>query len=383
VIGLYLHVPFCAVRCAYCDFYLVTGRAAEVAPFVAALGAEIEATPQRWKGLGVDTIHFGGGTPSRLSAPQLASILGALRASFEVAVDAEVGLEANPEDLEPQWIEAAVEAGFTRLSIGVQCLDDALLRRLRRPHDAARALRAVDAARRSGLRNVGVDLLLGLPRSSAETLADVARCADRGVDHVSLYLLELHPRTRLGREAGLGRWSLPDGDRVADLYEAADDLLVARGFEHYEISNYALPGCRSRHNLKYWTDGDYLGFGPAAHSYMETRRWSNAADLAGYLAAGGSRIRHLEDPQPPSMRGFEALITGLRLAEGIDLERLRGRYGDALPSAGAPVIAELRAAGWVRLEGARLTLTRAGRLVSNEIFERLMPAPVPPRGRVN
>jgi oxygen-independent coproporphyrinogen-3 oxidase len=374
VTGLYLHVPYCTVRCSYCDFYLVpAARGRDLEPFAAALTAEIAAAGRRQPGCAADTIHFGGGTPSRLGAGTLARLLTALRAAFEVAPGAEIAIEANPEDLDRSGAAALVEAGFDRVALGIQTFDDALLRMLRRPHDAATAADAIDAARGAGFRSVAADLILGLPgQDEARALADAARLADAGVDHVSLYLLETHDRTRLGREVSLGRRILPDADRVADLYEGAADLLEGRGFEHYEISNFSRPGHRSRHNLKYWTDEDYLGFGPAAHSRRGTRRWANAADLAAYLSSGGAPVI-ISDDRSAAMRGLEALITGLRLLEGVDLLNLAARHDAGIPAPADPLLGLLAADGLVAIDGARLRLTRRGRLVSNEIFERLLP----------
>jgi oxygen-independent coproporphyrinogen-3 oxidase len=375
VIGLYLHVPYCTVRCSYCDFYLVTvGRERDLEPFARALAAEIAAAGRRHPAdRGADTIHFGGGTPSRLPPAALARLLAALRGAFVVAGGAEIAIEANPEDLDRRRAAALVEGGFDRVALGIQTFDDDLLRMLRRPHDAATAAAAIEAARGAGFRSVAADLILGLPeQADGRALADVARLADAGVDHVSLYLLETHDRTRLGREVALGRLVLPDADRVADLYESAADLLESRGFEHYEISNFARPGHRSRHNLKYWTDEDYLGFGPAAHSRRGAERWANAADLAAYLASGGEPATAF-DGQPAAVRALEALVTGLRLLEGVDLEALAARYGADIPAPADPLLGLLAADGLVAIDATRLRLTRRGRLVSNEIFERLLP----------
>lgn len=376
MIGLYLHVPYCTVRCSYCDFYLVpAARGHDLEAFAEALVAEIAGAGRRAPpGCGADTIHFGGGTPSRLPAPTLARVLAALRAAFTIAPDAEIALEANPEDFDERSAAALVETGFDRVALGVQTFDDALLRMLWRPHDAAAAAAAIESARRAGFRSVAADLILGLPeQSDAGALSGVARLADAGVDHVSLYLLETHERTRLGREVSLGRRVLPEADRVADLYDSAADLLERRGFEHYEISNFARPGHRSRHNLKYWTDADYLGFGPAAHSKRGARRWANAADLAAYLRSGGAPAIAADD-QPAAVRGLEALVTGLRLLEGVDLEALAARHGGGIPAPDDPLLGLLASEGLVVIDGARLRLTRRGRLVSNEIFERLIPA---------
>ncbi len=381
--GLYVHVPFCAVRCSYCDFYLVPVRGRDPGAYVDALCGEIEATAEPLRGRAVDTVHFGGGTPSIVAPALLARVLAALRAAFAVTPEAEIALEANPEDLDPGRLEALAGLGVNRLTVGVQSLDDRLLSLMRRPHGAGEALAALAAARATGFRSLGSDLILGLPgQDAAAALMGVERVVETGVDHLSIYLLEVHGRTRLGREIARGRLAPMDDDAAASLYEEAAERLLARDFEHYEISNFARPGHRSRHNLKYWTDGEYLGFGPSAHSYVLGRRWSNAPRLDEYIARGGVGVARLEDPQPPAVRASEALCAGLRLAEGVDLAGLRRRYGASVPGADDPAFADLRAAGLLVVQGGRLQLTRRGRLVSNEVFERLLPPPAgatPPR----
>jgi oxygen-independent coproporphyrinogen-3 oxidase len=375
VIGLYVHVPYCTVRCSYCDFYLrpMGAGAFDAAGFIEALGREMATAAASFPGTRGDTLHFGGGTPSRLEPEAIAAIVARASDAFGIAAGAEIGLEANPEDLTDGRLDGLRAAGVTRLAIGVQSFDDDLLKLLRRPHDAARAARAVNAARRSGFQSVGVDLILGLPGQTRDAALDgVGRAVALGADHLSLYLLEIHQRTRLGRAVSLGCLALPSEDETAGLYEAAADRLAAEGFEHYEISNFARDGRRSRHNVKYWTDGDYLGFGPSAHSYLGGRRWSNAADLDAWLASPGEKAVRVEDPQPPAVRAREALVAGLRLLEGIDLARLERRYAAGLPTAGDEVLEEMRRAGLVTLEGTRLSLTRRGRLVSNEVLERLV-----------
>src|SRR2546422_6104302 len=340
VIGLYVHVPYCAVRCTYCDFYLVPGRARDLSAYVEALCSEILAVGREFPGRAADTAHFGGGTPSLLSASSLAAVIERLRSAFTLALDAEITLEANPEDLDRERLLGYAAAGVNRLTIGVQSLDDHLLRLMRRPHDARQAMASVALAKSSPLRSVGVDLILGMPRQErGPALAAIARLADLDVDHVSLYLLEVHGKTRLGKDLALGRRAPMDDDEAARLYEEAADLLEGRGFEHYEISNFARPGHRSRHNLKYWTDQEYLGFGPSAHSYVSGRRWSNAPRLDDYLARGGVGTRRIEDDPSRSARAAEALVAGLRLTEGVVLALLRGRYGAEFssppPEAGA------------------------------------------------
>jgi oxygen-independent coproporphyrinogen-3 oxidase len=373
VLGVYVHVPFCTVRCTYCDFYLVAGGAPGGEAYAEAVAGEIASVGGALRGRAADTVHFGGGTPSLLPDRALARILETLGAVFPRAEGAEIALEANPEDITPARLAAWASLGFDRIAIGVQSLDDRMLRRLGRPHDAAGALRAVAAARRSPLRSVAADVMLGLPgEDPARTHADLARLVDAGVDHLSLYLLEVHPRTRLGRALALGRLAACPDDRAADLYEAAAAFLAAAGFEHYEISNFARPGHRSRHNQKYWTDADYLGFGPSAHSYVDGRRFANAPDLRGYLRRGGAGVARVDEPEAPARRGAEALIAGLRLAEGVDLGALRGRHGAGVPGPSDPAVRAMIDAGFLQAEGGRLRLTPRGRLVSNEVFERLI-----------
>ena len=373
-LGLYVHVPYCAVRCSYCDFYLMPGRGPDLPTFVEALCGEIALAGRESGAPPADTIHFGGGTPSLLPPTLLSAVLASLKSSFRVSATAELALEANPEDLDAVRLDGYAAAGVNRVSIGVQSLDDDLLKLMRRPHDARRALASVDAARLSAVRSLGIDLILGLPgQQRTRVTDDIRRIVDRGVDHVSLYLLEVHERTRLGREVALGRRTPMGDDEAAHLYEDAADELLNQGFEHYEISNFARPGHRSRHNLKYWTDEEYLGFGPSAHSYVGERRWANAADLRDYLARRGERCARVEDVRSRDRRAFEALFAGLRLSEGVDLEALRARYGDAFVPPGEACLGALAQSGLVERAPDRLRLTRRGRLVSNEIFERLMP----------
>ena len=376
MIGVYIHVPFCAVRCSYCDFYLVTARGRDMDAFTTALRAEIGAIQPPLRGTAVDTVHFGGGTPSILRPAHLAGVLETLRGTFRVTPDAEITLEANPDDIEAYLLRDLAALGVNRLSLGVQALDDRLLALLRRTHTSRRALAAVDTARQSPIRSVAADLMLGLPgQREREALEALSRLTDRGVDHLSLYLLEVHARTRLGRQVALGRLTPAADDDAAALYERAVRRLTERGFEHYEISNFARHGHRSRHNLKYWTDQEFLGFGPAAHSYVSGRRWSNAPDLAGYVGCGGIDVRRIEDPQPRAGRGAEALFSGLRLTEGVDLKALRRRYGASMPGVDDPRLEPLRRAGLVELTGTRLVLTGRGRLLSNEVFQRFLPTP--------
>lgn len=378
MIGIYIHVPYCSVRCSYCDFYLVAGRRPDTGPFARSLCREIRTVEDALRGRKVDSVHLGGGTPSLLAPLDLERILETIRETFRLADDAEIGLEVNPEDFDLGWLRRIIDAGVNRLSLGVQSLEDDQLHLMRRPHSSAQAIAAVSAAVRSSVRSVGIDLMLGLPgQSHAGALAGLDRMIRAGVSHISLYLLELHGRTRLGRSIRLGRMIPMEDDAAATLFERAADALMQAGFEHYEVSNFARPGHRSRHNLKYWTDQEYLGFGPAAHSYLGGQRSQNPSDLATYLMHRGEGIERIEDPQPRSVRGFEALCAGLRIREGVDLDDLRRRYGPTVPSPDDPRLGELLEAGLVSIEGARLRIAERARLVSNEILERLLGPDLP------
>jgi oxygen-independent coproporphyrinogen-3 oxidase len=373
VIGLYIHVPYCSVRCSYCDFYLVTARGRDLGAFVDGLCGEIAAVGPPRRGREADTVHFGGGTPSLLFPDALDRILDALRATFVIAGEPEIALEVNPEDVVEERLEGWHATGVNRLSIGVQSLDDTLLEQMRRPHDARRALAAVAAARRSAVRSIGVDLILGLPgQDHAGALEGVARLLDLGVDHVSLYLLEVHERTALGRAIALGRRAAMGDDALAALSDAAADLLEAGGLAQYEISNFARPGHRSRHNLKYWTDEDYLGFGPSAHSYAGGARWANPARLDDYIAVGGAGLGRVDEDPSRARRASEALIAGLRLADGVDLAILEARYGPDFKRPGRGTLDDLEGAGLLERGGDRLRLTRRGRLVSNDVLAQLL-----------
>ena len=385
MIGLYLHIPFCQAICSYCNFNRGLLDEALKARYVAALEREIlEETDHR----SADTIFFGGGTPSLLSPPEVARLIAACRATHELAADAEITLETNPETATPERLAAFRAAGVTRLSFGVQSFDDDELKRLGRIHSAARAIEAVRAARATGFASVSFDLMFWLPGQSMATwLRTVDIATDLAPQHLSLYLLELYPNAPLkesmarhvtesrargaaGEPAGASGWTQASDDEAADMYLAALERLDRSGFEQYEISNVARPGYFSRHNVKYWQGGSWRGYGCGAHSTVDGVRWKNVASTSEYvdnLAAGISPGRDRVELTPQA-RVEEALFTGLRLSEGIDegtFERRFGvepwvRYGTDLH----PYVED----GMVWRQGARFGLTRRGMLVANEIL---------------
>jgi oxygen-independent coproporphyrinogen-3 oxidase len=368
-LGLYVHVPFCEAKCTYCHFAIDprSPGAERQERYVRAVLTEMREAEAGE----ADTLYFGGGTPSLMAAERLGRLVDLARSRFRLAEGAEVTVEANPRDLDREGYRALLAAGASRLSLGVQSFDDSVLGEMGRHHSASDSSRAVRLAREAGFRNVSLDLVLGWPHETRtrwrRTLAALLALEP---DHVSLYVLEIEGRTVLAHRQRQGRLELPDDDRVADLYLETVDRLGAAGLDRYEISNFARPGFASRHNRKYWDDAPYLGFGMSAHSLRGGRRWWNLDRYATYCRAveegrgarAGERLRDARE------RAQEALFTGLRRTEGVDLEAFRRRHGiDPLAEWAIP-LAEVAQAGLVETAGGRLQLTDRGMLLSNEVF---------------
>ena len=376
-LGIYAHFPFCSVRCTYCDFPTVAGRDDRIETYLDALIAEIHSSQPDAVGA-ADTIFLGGGTPSRMSPGQVARVLAAIRGRFEVTEDAEITLEGNPESLTVGALDGFRRAGVTRISIGVQSLDDAVLARVGRAHDAHTASRAVAAAREAGFSAVSLDLIAGLPGENLSLWPDtLRRAAALAPDHVSVYLLESDKDTPLGRSIRGGRTRVADDDALATIYEQTVGVLDDAGFPLYEISNFAAAASRSRHNLKYWSDAPYVGFGLGAHGYVLGERRSNRRDLDGYLAdlAAGASPVDWREPYDRDRRLAEALFLGLRVVEGVDLRALGARYDANLTTRHAAAWERGAAAGLIAWDGPRVRLTPAGRVRSNELFVDLIGDP--------
>ena len=367
-VGLYVHVPFCSAICGYCNFNRGLLDADLKRRYVAALAREIERVGD---GARVDSIFFGGGTPSLLAVDEVARVLDACRAAFDVASDAETTFEMNPESCGRAYVSALLDAGVNRVSLGAQSFDDAELARLGRAHTAAQARAAFAAVREAGCANVSLDLMLWLPaQSRAACAASVAALLALAPDHASLYMLELYPNAPLREEAARRGWSqAPDEDAAAmylDAFAAAD----AAGYEQYEISSAARPGRRSRHNLKYWRDGEWLGFGCGAHSTRAGFRWKNVSETARYVDAveRGAAVAETRRRRSAEERLGDALITGLRLVEGVRLAAVERRYGVDLRARYGADVRRFADAGWMVDAGESWRLTRAGMLVSNEVL---------------
>ena len=401
-LGIYVQVPFCQTKCTYCNFHTGVVSAARFAPYAEAVCGEIRGHRELLKAAGVDwhgrlgrssgvplqgmsetpgtdlivdTVYFGGGTPSLLDPLHLQGILEAIRESFQTEF-AEVTLEADPETIGREKVEAWVRAGINRVSFGLQSFVDKELVAAGRMHRRADIYRAVPVLRQEGISNISFDLIAGLPHQTKESWRQsLEELKALGPEHVSIYLLEIDEGSRLGKELlrGGGRYSagaVPSEDELAEFYEQAQRELRAAGYHHYEISNWAKPGFESKHNLKYWRREAYLGFGAGAHSFSGMERWANAHDAAAYVSAvqgGGLPVEQKEKLTTESALE-EELFLGLRQLDGIDLGRIEREYGVALASRFDP----LATVGLVRREGNVVRLAEEKLSISNEVFVELM-----------
>lgn len=373
--GVYVHIPFCASRCSYCDFFS-TLRLDEVGhDYVEALIAEARLRKAELNGKPVKTLYMGGGTPSQLPLPQLARLIDGLKATLDLNAVEEFTLEANPDDVTPEWSAAVRALGVNRVSMGVQSFQDAVLRLVGRRHTARQAIDAVASLRHAGIDNISIDLIYGLPGQTLETWAESVRQAvDLRPQHISAYGLTYEPGTRLWQQRECGEVVEASEDQYLDMYRILVGLLQVAGYEHYEISNFALPGYRSRHNSSYWNETPYLGLGAAAHSYDGTMRRSNPADLCGYITriTSGQPACQVEDLAWWE-RYDERVMLGLRTADGVDAHRLRSDFGD---KAWAHFVSEARrhidAGNMICTDDGRYILTSEGIVLSDSVMRDLM-----------
>jgi oxygen-independent coproporphyrinogen-3 oxidase len=375
VLGLYIHVPFCSAICNYCNFNRGLFESDLKNRYVEALISEIGQERLRpWlaeEPVRVDTIYFGGGTPSLLEPDEVARIITACDEHFDVAQDREVTLEANPETVTADRLKQYRERGVNRVSFGVQSFRDDELRRLSRLHGAERARAALREARTAGFDDVSLDLMMWLPgQSLADWLESVDEAASLRPEHLSLYLLEVYPNAPLRDEMARARWSQAPDEDAATMYVTAMERLEAAGYQQYEISNVARPGRRSRHNLKYWTDGEWVGFGCGAHSTRGGVRWKNVSGTDEYV----SRVHRGEPPGvdvhrlTDAERLGDALFMGLRLSDGVDERAIERRYGvDVWRRYGSDLQPYVEG-GLLMREDRRMRLTRRGMLLAHEVM---------------
>ncbi len=362
---LYVHVPFCARRCVYCDFSIAVRREIPVDEYVSGIERELDLRRLAAEPLELDTLYFGGGTPSRLGANGVARLVDIILARATLAPGAEVTLEANPEDVTPIAAAAWRGAGVNRLSLGAQSFDDRILRWMHRTHDAPAIERAVDAARASGIDNVSLDLIFALPQELERSWeADLSQALSLSPQHISLYGLTIEPHTPLGRAHHRGQVAESPDERYEQEFLQAHDVLTAAGFEHYEVSNYGLHGRASRHNSAYWSGAAYAGLGPSAHGYDgRARRWNRSA-YVDWLAALHAERDPLEGSEELTAenRAAEAVYLGLRTANGLVMQPGDLAHVTAWIEAGWAAIAGserlvLTASGWLRLDALAADLT--------------------------
>ncbi|KAA9246429.1 radical SAM family heme chaperone HemW [Corynebacterium amycolatum] len=371
--GVYLHVPFCATRCGYCDFNTYTpgqlGSGATQGDYLDAIVAELEMAVVKHPELarGADTVFVGGGTPSMLGASGLRRLLDGVRNSFGLADDAEVTTESNPESTSPEFFEGLAEAGFTRVSLGMQSAVPHVLATLDRTHTPGRPAAAVAEARAAGFEHINLDVIYGTPGESManlDTTLEAVLATD--VDHVSAYSLIVEPGTAMARKVRRGELPMPDDDDLADRYERIDAALSQAGFSWYEVSNWAKPGGQCRHNMLYWRDGNWWGAGPGAHSHLDGTRFYNVKHPARYSAtiSGGELPIKDSEGLTAEDRHTEKIMLGLRLAEGIDANLLgEDELGKARRQAEAGMVEFVSVDG-----GQRIQLTNRGRLLADAII---------------
>ncbi len=364
-LGLYVHIPFCKSKCAYCDFYSLPDKLSLVPTYVSALKTQLEEAAAKAANFAVDTVYFGGGTPLMVGAEGLVTLLETVFRSYTLSPAAEITVEANPDSVTAASLKRLREAGFNRLSMGMQSANDAELAAVGRPHTFAQTVEAVRMAREAGFDNVSLDLIYGLPGqtlSSWQTSVDAALAL--APDHLSCYGLKVEAGTPLARRVAAGE-VLPDDDAQADCYLWAVERLREAGIAQYEISNFARPGRESRHNLKYWRLEPYLGFGPGAHSDFGGRRYAYRRDLAQFLADGP--VLEEDSPISPQERRREYVMLGLRTADGLSPALLKDRFGtDFAPL--EPLFQQMASQGWAIWDAGRWRFTPEGFLRSNALI---------------
>ena len=370
-IGLYVHIPFCQYKCTFCDFATFAGKDDQMDGYVEALLREIALRTPDGPARRASTVFFGGCTPSLLPAVQIGRILDALRSAFALDTGAEMTLEANPGNLDLAAMRALRAAGVTRLSVGVQSLSDSVLAGVNRLHSGGEAIRTLETARRAGFESVSADLMFGLPgQERADWEATLRGLVAVAPDHLSVYGLILEPGTMLRRQVERGTHRLPPDDDAADMYEFAQGALSGSGYVQYEVSNWARPGHRCRHNLTYWLHRPYIGFGLSAHSYFDGTRFANLRGLQSYRArlAAGKLPTASSERIDASRARADAAMLGLRLVEGIHAPTFDTRFGGSLLGDHRETIERLAGHGLVEVADDHLRLTRRGYLLANQVW---------------
>lgn len=360
-LSLYIHIPFCRSKCAYCDFASFPGREADWEAYFLALWTEMDAWRTRCKGRRVETVFFGGGTPSIVPADTIAQTLAHARRAFTIAPDAEISMEANPGTVSRESLRAVRAAGVNRLSLGVQSFDDGILREIGRIHTACEAGEAVRAAREAGFDNLNLDLMYALPgQTTAQWEDTLSRAIALNPEHISAYSLIVEENTPIAARAK----EIPDEDTVNRMQRQATKLLAQAGLARYEISNYARPGRECRHNLTYWRRGEYLGLGLAAHSFFAGVRFENPATLGEYLAGAREKNRCVIGPEEALE---EEILLATRTTRGLNLAEFAQKFGRDALKARQKTLKALEDGGLVQTKNGFLALTERGMEVQSAV----------------
>jgi len=366
--GIYVHIPFCRSACTYCDFHFST-LLRGIEPLLAALIAEIEATPEALRNRPIRTLYWGGGTPSILTPAQMQELHSALLHVFDLSNLQEFTLEVNPEDVTPVQVDAWMELGVNRVSMGVQSFQESQLRWMNRPHRSSDIHRAFERLAASTIENWNADLIFALPGQSLDELqADLDAFTAYPIRHISAYGLTLEPRTAYAHQVKTGRTMEPDEETFRQHYAALMDHLDAHGFEAYELSNYALPGARSLHNSSYWEGEEYFGFGPGAHQFMEGVRGQNVSNNAQYVRSLKDGIRPFEpEPYRRVDRLNDYLLTQIRRIEGVSLNRLEAEFGVGVRQTVEHEAQPLLEKELIWFRNGAIGLTREGKFVADSV----------------
>lgn len=370
--GLYLHIPFCRVKCHYCNFVITLDRSASMRErFLSALEKEISMARTRYGDLFFETLYFGGGTPSALDTGEFSRVVNALRGSFSLEALKEFTVEINPGDVDAEKIKAFKKQGVNRASVGAQAFQQPLLETMGRPHGASEIHETVKLLKKEGIENISLDLIFRLPGQDVNAFcASLDEALSLEPAQMTLYDLEVHEKTRFGLMQKKGGLALPGEDAHFEMFEKAAEKLRAAGYRHYELLSFARPGFESRHNMLYWENQDYLGLGPGAFSYLEGTRYQFSESVPQYLkkCEAGDWVPAVSDTLTPAKKEVESLLTGLRLDRGVDL-----RAFPLIHESLKPVLAELVGGGLIAAEGERIFLTFRGRALAETVFLRLTP----------
>ncbi len=374
MLSLYLHIPFCVRKCHYCGFYSTIYSRKGADEYVVAVGTESAGYQEAFHKRIFDTVYVGGGTPTALSHEQLEKLTGIIKHNFKISPDAEWTIEANPNTVTGSALEKLRACGVNRLSLGIQSFNDNILKTLGRIHSAQEAVDSFRLARSAGYANISIDLIYGIPgQTEAHWIDTLETAITLRPEHVSVYSLSLDEGSRFKNESEAGRFALPDDELVAAAYEKAVSRLGQAGYERYEISNFSLPGFSCRHNMNYWSRGEYLGLGPAAWSFIMGRRYRAVADVRDYAARlrTGRTVIEEEETVGPRQAAEETVMLGLRTSRGIELTRYEQEFGADLFQRLETNAAPLKQAGLIEEYEARLRLSKSGFLLADQVLARL------------